>query len=528
MTNGRRTFSETPAFSAVEQSMNRVAVYARQSVVVDEGVARQVEVCQEHAARQGWSVVDTYVDNGVSGTKLRTEGTRWADMLADIDAGRVDTIVVVAIDRLTRRQSDLFELLEPRRTVRVVALRQGIDTATSTGRLMMGVLVSFAQQEIDTKAERAKPYREARRSAGHPGAGLTVYGYKWQHASARDAKGTRYLIDPTEAAHVRAMFEELLGGGTLGSVCRMLNAQGIRTRRGAEWGPSTVRRIVTNPMVAGLLPPDGGSRHYDHTGLDIDQCSPGAWDGIVAPEKVAAARALLVDPRRRTQTSTDRKWLLSGLALCGKCGGPIRSARSKEGHHAYRCVVGCFQRRGDILDSYARHVALQRLQEPDAAALVRPSDQHDIPGLKARKAALEAKTDQLLRLLMDSLITEAQFRDQKSLVDVEHATVSQDLTQALTTDPLAAVVSAEDVEAAWDALSLARQRTVLSGLLRLWIDQVGKGVRVTTLEAAAATTRLVWAVPGRTVFNPPAWGDSPELAPALNPSTQAIVASIKK
>lgn len=491
----------TSTVSAVDLNMNpRVAVYARQSVKVDEGVARQVELANAHAQSLGWVVIDTYLDNSVSATKARGPESQWARMLQDIDQGRVDTVVVVAIDRLLRRQADIFHLVEPTRKVRVVAIRNGIDTGTSTGKMTMGILVSVAEAEIDTKSERALPYRQARRAAGHPNAGRTVYGYRWVPQAVRGGE-TRYVVDERERVHVRYMFEETLGGASIGSIVRHLNDAGQTTRQGKPWLSSTVRRILLNPFLAGLLPPAQTLR-YDSRAVDLDACTIGAWEPIVTRDELVAVRARLMNPKRKKQRGNDRRWLLSGLAICDVCGGSVISCRTKDGDHGYRCKAGHFQRKGNIIDQAVADLVVSRLSLPDARDLLKPKDTVDVPALLTRQKAIEARVQSLVDFVADGTFSASDIKERKSLLDIEAATVEQELADALTNDPLAEVITAEDVRAKWDALSLSRQREVVRLICTPVIHRVGKGVRVRTLDQADHTLHYQWALPVST--NPPA------------------------
>lgn len=473
-------------------------MYARQSVQVDEGVARQVELATAYAESQGWQVVDRYVDNAVSATKVRGPESQWARMLQDIDQGRVDTVVVVAIDRLLRRQADIFHLVEPTRKVRVVAMRQGVDTTTPSGKMTMAILVAVAEAEIDTKSERALPYREARRASGHPNAGRTVYGYRWVPQAVREGE-TRYVVDEDEAKIVRFIFHELISGASIGSVVRTLNAAGETTRQGKPWLSSTIRRVAMNPFLAGLLPPAQTLR-YDNRAVDLDACTPGAWEPIVTKDELIYLRARLMDPKRKKQRGNDRRWLLSGLAVCDVCDGPVISCRTKEGLHGYRCKAGHFQRKGDIIDQAVAETMIMRLSLPDARDLVKPKDAVDVPALLTRQKAIQARVQNLVGLVADGTFNAVDIKERKALLDIEAATVEQELADALTNDPLAEVVTADDVRAKWDSLSLSRQREVVRLICTPVIHQVGKGVRVTTLDQADHTMHYRWRLPVSTTF----------------------------
>lgn len=492
----------------------RVGIYVRQSVREDDGIEQQKAECTAGMERRDWTLQDVYVDNDVSASKDRGEGTAWARMLADIDAGRVDCIVVVAVDRLMRRLSDVLEVRPPRRDVRVVVVRGGIDTADASGMgaFILSLFVLVAEQEIHTKTRRAIPYRQARNAHGHPSPGKVPYGYRWVTKLHRGADGRRYEVVPHEAAAVRFVFAEVIAGSPLGMVARELNHGTARdpetgttlhestrtTRKGTPWIPSTVRRLALSPMYASLLPPIvPGAGNYRAEAVDLDGCTPGVWEPIVNEDKVRAARALLIDPARRKQQGTSRRWLLSGLAVCDVCGERVRSARTKEKYQGYRCPAGHFQRSGAILDLYVEQVVIDRLSAPDAASLIQPAPGVDLDALRAQEGALRGRRAALLDLAASGTFDAAEVRERVAPIDAELAQVSAVIGAALAVDPFASVIASDDVRAAWDALTLARKRRIISELVVLSIRRVGKGVRVTTLEYAAASASIVWNRPGR-------------------------------
>lgn len=393
-------------------SARRAAIYARQSTPQDEGIKRQVARCTALAEERGWPVTRVYDrDNNVSASAPRGPSTDWAQMLRDIDAGLLDVVVAVNLDRLLRGIGDLNELLG--RGVQVVTVEADLDLSTETGELQATVLAAVARFEVRRKASRADSAAKTRRKAGHPPAGRVTYGYRWVPKHARDESGTRYRIDPEEARVVRWMFTEALSDSPLGSICRELNngtardADGLplgdssrMTRDGKAWGPSTVRRMLLSPFYAALLPESvPGAGMYRGERVDLDKCTPGAWEPIVTVDELRGTRRAMLDPARLQHDGTARRWLLSGLALCDRCGVPVRSARTRKGVHGYRCVRGHFLREGDIIDRYVSEVIVARLSEPDAASLIEPPPRRErgrSPGARGRaggRAGTEVHAD---------------------------------------------------------------------------------------------------------------------------------------
>lgn len=243
--------------SKASTNVPRVAVYARQSVPEDQGISQQLADCRAEAERRGWPVVlEDFSDNDTSGSKERGPKTDWAKMLRAFDDGLFDTLIVTETSRLTRSLTDVLKVRPPARDMRIIVIRQGIDTAINDFQLKLLILV--AEEEVRDKTIRDARYARDRRIAGHPSPGKAPHGYTWVAAPNRDARGTRYEIDEDEAQDVRRIFKEFLAGAPLGQIARDLNDAGRRTRKGAAWRSPTIRRILMNPLYAALLPPVQG------------------------------------------------------------------------------------------------------------------------------------------------------------------------------------------------------------------------------------------------------------------------------
>lgn len=506
----------------------RLAVYVRQSVPEDQGIAQQLAEVQDALERLGWAscVVDTYPDNDVSGSTVRHAGTQWARMIADLQAGRVDTVAVVAPDRLTRNLADLVLL---RDSARIVTARGGIDTADPMGAFMFAQLVLMAEQEIRMKNVRVEPFKHARHARGVPTPGRVPYGYRWVPDSERKAMGdddARYATVPAEAAVVRYVFREALGavgspnGIELGAIARQLNAglaktvsgeplgkSSRTTRAGKQWGSSTVRRMLISPYYAALLPPidslagrpkteDGKPQYWRAERVDLDACIPGHWEALIEPDDLRIVRRSLLDVgRRKNGGKVSRKWLLPGIARCGKelgepvehgdgtghvqtCGEPLRSGWTREGHRGYRCPSGHFHMRAEALDAWTVETLLERLSQRDAAALLRPAPEVDAPGLQRRAQALEARRTDVLALVGRGRFALAEAEAVLEPLDAELGTIRESLAAAYSVDPLADVLDAADVRSHWKGLSLSRQRAVLASLFAPIIRPPGNGWRV--------------------------------------------------
>lgn len=484
----------------------RAALYARQSVEEPVGIQQQLADGREDARRRGWMIIDEYVDDDTSGSKIRGAKTRWAQMLRDYDAGLFDALIVTEASRLTRALTDVLDVRPPRRDMRVVAIREGVDTVGGDDYLLKQ-LVLLAEREVWVKTQRSKRYSLDRRKAGHPSAGRTPYGYRWVHAPDRDDRGTRFKIDTDEAKVVRRIFAEFLAGAPLGQIARDLTSDGYATRESSRWHTSTVRRVLINPHYSALLPPTQPTGQNDLAKVAIEDCIPGAWEPIIERDHLLAARSRLVGVKPK-HNGTARKWLLSGLAVCGVCGGPIRSARAsthptarKDGtgtaprqyHAVYRCLRGHVVRKGAMIDEFIKEICIERLSKPDAHDLLAPrAEGPDLAVLHARRIELESRDAGIATLIAKGKMSPKAAEEALDDLDAELRIVNDQIALAVRSDPLADVLDSDNARLWWETATLARRRAVVSALMTVVLHRVGNGRRITTLEAIGDTVEIDW------------------------------------
>ena len=189
----------------------RCAVYTRKST--DEGLDMafnsldaQREACEAYVASQrgeGWVLVaDHYDDGGHSGGSLERPALK--RLLADIQAGKVDCVVVYKIDRLTRALMDFSKLVDlfDKHGVTFVSVTQSFNTTSSMGRLTLNILLSFAQFERELGSERVRDKIAASKRRGLWTGGVVPLGYK--------AVNRQLIIEPAEAALVRRIFQRFV------------------------------------------------------------------------------------------------------------------------------------------------------------------------------------------------------------------------------------------------------------------------------------------------------------------------------
>jgi site-specific DNA recombinase len=306
----------------------RCAVYTRKSS--EEGLEQefnslhaQREACESYIASQrseGWVLVrDQYDDGGVSGGTLERPGLK--RLLADIEDGLVDVVVVYKIDRLSRSLMDFSKLVEvfDRNGVTFVSVTQSFNTTTSMGRLTLNILLSFAQFEREVTAERIRDKVRASRMKGMWMGGCPPLGY--------EVKDRKLVENPGDAEHVRWVFRRFIeiGSGTL--LARELADRGVTTSRGHRIDKKFIYRMLNNRAYIG---------EAVHKGTGY----PGEHEAIIERETWDAVHAILTEsPRKRAaRTRADTPALLRGL-LYGSDGAAFSPTHTRKGGRLYRYYV---------------------------------------------------------------------------------------------------------------------------------------------------------------------------------------------
>jgi DNA invertase Pin-like site-specific DNA recombinase len=246
----------------------RCAVYTRKSS--EEGLDMefnslhaQREACEAYIASQrpeGWVLVpDHYDDGGVSGGTLDRLALK--RLLADIERGLIDVVVVYKIDRLSRALMDFTKLVEvfDAHEVTFVSVTQSFNTTTSMGRLTLNILLSFAQFEREVIGERIRDKVAASRARGMWMGGFVPLGY--------DARDRKLVVNEAEAVVVRRIFAGFaeIGSGT--KLARVLRVEGVTTKRGKPFDKGDLYKLLNNRVYLGEAVHKGTSYPGEHQAI---------------------------------------------------------------------------------------------------------------------------------------------------------------------------------------------------------------------------------------------------------------------
>jgi DNA invertase Pin-like site-specific DNA recombinase len=290
--------TDEPAPDA-EVRPTRCAIYTRKST--EEGLAQefnsldaQREAAEAYILSQrelGWAVMaDRYDDGGFTGGNMERPALQ--RLLADIEARRIDCVVVYKVDRLSRSLLDFARIMAQfeARSVSFVSVTQQFNTTVSLGRLTLNILLSFAQFEREIIAERTRDKVSAARRKGRWSGGIPVLGYDV------DAAGGRLLVNSQEAERVRGIFELFAATGDLSATVIELDVRKWTTKKwvtsdGKLYAgqPFTVRsllRLLGNVLYTGAVQHKGRIYSGEHPAI----IEPGLWQEVNRRLPVKAER----------------------------------------------------------------------------------------------------------------------------------------------------------------------------------------------------------------------------------------------
>lgn len=323
----------------VPKKLVRCAVYTRKST--EEGLEQeyssldaQRDAAEAYVASQkheGWEVIPkSYDDGGFTGGNMERPALQ--QLLADIAAGEIDCVIVYKVDRLSRSLLDFTKIIETfdQHGVSFVSVTQQFNTSTSMGRLVLNVLLSFAQFEREMISERIRDKVAASRRRGKWSGGMPLLGYT--------IKNTKLVVDDIEADRVRQIFSLYIEHRSLLPVVRELKRRGWTTKQwvtkkgdhrgGREFTKNAVYKLLSNVTYIGKI-------RYK------DEIHEGEHEAIVPLDLFGRVQTQLTANGQSGGTGVRNKHnaLLKGLIWCQTCGRPMTHSFSCKGNKRYRYYV---------------------------------------------------------------------------------------------------------------------------------------------------------------------------------------------
>jgi site-specific DNA recombinase len=513
----------------------------------EEALDGRVEKLKAEAARLGWHVPDdgVIVENdlteGANGNgrsrpasafkrkkittpsgrvELRTVRPGFRRVLDDI-VRRGRNLLAEDLDRACRDPRDLEDLIDACEQHRASARSlSGSLTFTSGGTdaeiTMARMMVAVGNKESRDKARRVAAARERL-------AGQSWHGGPRPYGFVPDADAPKYhkrliVVDAEAGVLQQAAADVLDKNISIKSVAADLRDRRVPTATGAAWSAETLKDCLLNDAVTGLTDPAGNvvwpaiieqdvqDRLRDLLASDSREVFGYRKEKVTDPQtgktRTVRTRELIIDPqtgkpkvfqvtRNASAAGSAARWLLSGIATCGVCGGAVRCTGGSN-RRAYTCTSdGHVRRDAARVDDHvsAQVIKLLRRELPHLF-LPAPKVTADTAGLRAEARKLSAKRDDLARLYTEEILTEVGVRRERKRIDARLAAIAAELAASDQVDPLPEF-RAPDVDAAavWYSLSLARRRSVLKLLYDIEIRPGQRGGRMSD-EVFAGTVKM--------------------------------------
>lgn len=458
--------------------MTRAAIYCRISQDRSGeglGVARQEKDCRDLAARLGLEVGRVFIDDDVSAYSGKARPAYLA-MLDALETGEFGAVLCWHTDRLHRSPVELERYIatcEPRGIMTHSVSSGPVDLSTASGLLNARIAGAVAAHESQHKSERIGRKMRELVDAGKFTGGVVPFGW--------ELDGDRVpVLVPAEAAMIREATERFLAGESIGSLTRWANSQELPTRTGKRWGHVTLRQALKRSKNAGVAVRDG------------EVVGPSTFPAIVTEDQWRAVVAILESPERRAHARASTvKYLLSGLARCGTCGGPMGVGwvhrRNGQKVSVYKCTnttAGGRERDGrshparmtERVDEYVAAVVLARLGRADVVDLFAVDRRDEVRGLESERDTIRQNLDALADQAGEGHITVAQMGKVSKRLRERLDDVSAQLASAASGSVLGEFATSGATAADWWAsVSLERQRAVVDALCTVTLLAVGRG-----------------------------------------------------
>lgn len=446
------------------------AIYARQSVDKKDSISieTQIELCRRETAG---NTVQIYRDKGYSGSN--TKRPAFQEMLQDIQAGRIQRVIVYRLDRMSRSLLDFANLIDflDQYHTSFVSTQEKFDTGTPMGRAMLSITMVFAQLERETIQIRIQDNYYARGEKGMYLGGPPPYGFRKAEIQ-RDGIRLKYLeIMESEAAVIRQLYRWYGNARmTLGELARACNEQGQLTRNGKKWSGSKIGLTLRNPIyvradinvyqyyknkgckITGKPEAfagqngcylygkrQGNKRKY--TSFAEHVLSPAPSEGLVEPELFLKCQMRLDRNLQMDNRSWGKLTWLTGFVKCAHCGYAAIAKSSNHGAYHYFYCSGKETQNCDIKTNLGSVHAVETAVEQRIFKIIKkyssiqiekcPKVSPEANRLKAQLQECRNQIDRLLDLLLHSdEITETYFHERLAVLDTQKTILEAELAKA--------------------------------------------------------------------------------------------------
>lgn len=435
------------------------AIYGRQSKDKKVSIDQQLSEGQRVCAEQGWTVYGLYSD-GSSASRFATKAREdWSRLLGDLDAGQFGVLVLWESSRGDRSLASWVILLDTCRDkgvrIYVISHQRLYDMAINHDwETLVNDGVKSASESNST-SDRVKRNVAAKAAEGKPH-GKIAFG--WDRVKGED------VLNSAQAEIIADVAKRLLAGESLRSIVRDLNNRGITTGTGKPWKSTTLRGLMLRERNAGL-------RQY--RGKVVGK---GTWEPIYDLETHTKISELLTAPDRLTHKGTARKYLGTGIYLCGRCGGVMRHnsqyTHPKTGKITaakYQCSdCAKIARKASEVDELVNAAMVAWFKDANAFQEA-PGATDTVREIRKAKAELEARLATAAELFNDGSITADQYRINTSKLTPQIDALQRQIAQAGESDVLVQFLDVDDITTTWNNAPLDVRRAAVQNVLTVTI-----------------------------------------------------------
>lgn len=436
--------------------MKRAAVYTRISEDPKSRGGKAVNVATQEkdgrrlAAERGLEVVAVFTDNDLTAADPAVTRPGFEELLERSLSGEFEAVIVYSQDRLVRLTADLERVLATF-SVAGIELLPVVGTAdldSPEGKLFARVNTLLGAYEVEKVKLRVQRKMQDNAEKGLPPGGKAGFGFNPDKVS----------ICESEAVLIKEAAERIIAGDALAAIARDWNARG-ETMRGREWRSNGIRRMMLAPRIAGLR---------GHRGEIVGRLR--RPDGEPVPEIVDRATfervgKVLTQPSRRTAGTVAQK-LLTGLAICGKCGETLNHKWDAKGpryfcRHCHGILVA-----SDHLEELVVAAVLEAVDRPELREAVRREQEADGTADKVDQiATLEDDLADLANELGEGRLTMAEWKVARAGIERRLGHLRSELEREQDESALASWVGRGGaLREAWEDLSHGQRRAIISAV----------------------------------------------------------------
>jgi site-specific DNA recombinase len=439
---------------AERERVRRALIYTRVSKDKRQGrsVDEQEDECRRVCDLEGWRIADVLSDNDCSASRYATRNRpAWEQVKHRIATDVIDVLVTWEASRSSRDLAGFVELRDlcQEHGVRLNYKGRTLDLDVTNDRFEAGLHAILAERESDETRDRILRAVRSQAAAGRPH-GRVLYGYKRTYDPQTGAL-VGQEPDPETSEIVREIARRFLSGESIYSITDDLNARGVSDK---PWNANRVKRCLTNPGYAGFRVYRG----------EID--GDADWEPIIDRATFDAIAARFA-PRRGGRGGQDVKYLLSGIARCGKCGGDMyvnydRRKGARTGIYSCLPGKGHVARNQAHLDAYITAIILERLATVDFADFA--AEHSEATQARAEAAELRERLDAAAGEYSAGNVSASMLGKVEAEL-VPRIKAAEKRARAAAIPPNIVDLAGEGVDERWDALNVEQRREVVRLLL---------------------------------------------------------------